>query len=183
MFAGFSRFLAVEDDFLNRMSNPFAYMRLFTHILAHSSFDHLKGKMMYLLLVGPSVEHEFGSTALIQIFGLVAFSSALVHILIGKPYTHQLGASGAVFSIILLNSLISATASTVPLSFVITALMWIGDEMWKLLFSSDNVSHHAHLTGAFIGTAMGVFIHRKKAVVRANKIASRWFQSSRKKQK
>jgi membrane associated rhomboid family serine protease len=49
------------------------------------------------LLVGPSVEHEFGSTALIHIFGLVAFSSALVHILIGKPYTHQLGASGAVF--------------------------------------------------------------------------------------
>jgi membrane associated rhomboid family serine protease len=97
VFAGFSRFLAVEDDFLNRMSNPFAYMRLFTHIVAHSSFDHLKGKMMYLLLVGPSVEHEFGSTALIHIFGLVAFSSALVHILIGKPYTHQLGASGAVF--------------------------------------------------------------------------------------
>ena len=53
------RLLGVHDTW--NSSRLWQYTSLITHIFAHSDYGHLKGNMTHLLLVGPGVEHAFGS--------------------------------------------------------------------------------------------------------------------------
>ena len=151
-----SIFLGVDDFF--DFTNPMHYIRQFTHIFMHDGWAHLRNNMTHMLLVGPSSEAVFGSVNLIYIMLVVAISSAWAHILIGQPHTRQLGASGVCFSVILLNSLVSAKRGKIPVSFVLTALWWLGDEFIDLLFSGDGVSHHAHLVGGIVGAGAGYYL-------------------------
>jgi membrane associated rhomboid family serine protease len=165
-----NRFLAVHDTF--SILNPMQYIRLFTHVVAHDKqINHIKGNLMNLLLVGPSAEHVYGSQAMLLTFLLVALVSAVAHILVGGEYTHQLGASGIVFCVILLNSLVAADSGTIPLSFLLTAGLWVTDEVIKFVWNTDHMSHHAHLTGAIVGTAAGYYFKGKSAF-EANKARS-----------
>jgi len=136
--------------------------------------------MVNLLLVGPSAEHVFGSQEILLVFALVAVTSAMAHILIGGTNTYQLGASGICFAMILLNSLVAAKSGKIPISFMLTAGLWITDEVFKLFFSGHGVSHHAHLTGAFVGSAAGYIIHRRKEQERVRSLARSWWFASRK---
>jgi membrane associated rhomboid family serine protease len=152
-----NRLLAVQDRF--DPTNPLQFSSLFTHVIAHDgTLDHIKGNMVHLLLVGPSAEHVYGSPTMLLVIGLVAVTSAWAHILLGSAYTHQLGASGVVFAVILLNSLVAAVSGTIPLSFLLTASIWCLDELIRFVWKTDNVSHHAHLTGAIVGTATAYYM-------------------------
>jgi membrane associated rhomboid family serine protease len=169
---GISFFLAI-DDFVS-LTNPMQYVRIFTHIFGHDGMSHLRGNMTHLLLVGPSAEAAFGSKEVLQIMVLVAVSSGIAHIFMGRANSRQLGASGVVFALILLNSLVSAKSGKVPLSFLLTAVLWIGDELWRLFFAGDATSHHAHLTGAIVGTIGGYLVHQRKEQEKLRKYAEKW---------
>ena len=164
---------------LRMAKSPLTLMRLLTHTVGHTGYDHLKGNMVNLLLVGPSCEKEFGSLNLLKISFYVALASAVAHMVLGPANGYQLGASGVVFALILLNSLLSAHSGTVPLTFVLTALLWVSDEVFRFFFASDQVSHVAHLSGAVVGTAAGYAIHADRAKERANQIALTWLQRAR----
>lgn len=174
-----ARYFGCPDTF--KPSKPMAYVRLVTHVFGHSGYGHLKGNMVNLLMVGPSAEHHFGSRHLVFIFSLVAVSSGIAHVAIGRSRSIQLGASGIVFAMILLNSLVSATYGTIPVTFAITALLWISDEVWKLFFSGDGVSHHAHLTGAVVGLVAGYAVHKKRHEEKAREVAEHWLETTRSK--
>lgn len=175
---GISAYFAVRDTF-----QPYSFMqyvRFVTHILGHGSNQHLKGNMVNLLLVGPSAEHMFGSYEILLVFFIVAVTSAMAHILIGGTNTYQMGASGICFAMILLNSLLAAKNGKIPVSFILTAGLWITDEVFKLFFSADGVSHHAHVTGAIVGSAAGCAIIRRREQKRARALARSWWFSSQK---
>lgn len=159
------RMLAVHRDFDG--GSLFQYTSFWTHCFAHSDYQHLKGNLTMLLLVGPSVEFHFRSHNILWIMTVVSLISAMVHIVVGKNNTHQLGASGIVFCFILLNSLVTAKQSELPISFVVTLILYMGDEIVKFLRPTDDVSHHAHLTGGAVGAAAGFYIH--SAVQRQNR--------------
>jgi GlpG protein len=169
---GVSFSMGVDDTFSG--FSLLQYVRLLSHIFAHDGINHLKGNMINLLLVGPSAEHVFGSYNMLIIFLLVAVTSAFAHIFIGGVHTRQLGASGVCFALILLNSLVSAKAGKIPLSFLLTAGLWITDEVVRMVFSKDGVSHHAHLTGAIVGTLAGYELHRRQEQEKVRRIASAW---------
>jgi membrane associated rhomboid family serine protease len=169
---GVSKFFGV-DDFFSLLS-PMQYIRLVSHIFAHDGIPHLRGNMTNLLLVGPSAEAYFGSKETLAIMLAVAVSSGLAHIFLGRAYSRQLGASGVVFALILLNSLVSAKSGKIPLSFVLTAFLWTSEEVWKLFFGRDGVSHHAHLVGAIVGTMAGYIIQKRKESELLLKYASKW---------
>eukprot|EP00617_Octactis_speculum_P020747 CAMPEP_0185757198 /NCGR_PEP_ID=MMETSP1174-20130828/15665_1 /TAXON_ID=35687 /ORGANISM="Dictyocha speculum, Strain CCMP1381" /LENGTH=143 /DNA_ID=CAMNT_0028436511 /DNA_START=176 /DNA_END=607 /DNA_ORIENTATION=+ len=132
--------------------------------------------MVNMLLVGPPCEKEFGSRDLFKIMCYVAVSSAVAHMMFGAKFGWQLGASGVVFALILLNSLLSARSGTVPLTFIITVMLWVGTETRSLFFSTDGISHIAHLSGAAVGTMAGYALHKKAAQERADKAAKSWFR-------
>jgi len=164
--------LGIDDHF-----QPFSlmqYVRLLSHVFAHDGLQHIKGNMTNLLLVGPSSEHVFGSFNLMIIMIAVALSSAVTHVWFGKQWTRQLGASGICFALILLNSLVGARAGKIPLSFLLTAGLWISEEIWRLLLAQDGVSHHAHLTGALVGMAAGYEIHSRQQQKQLRRIANAW---------
>ena len=54
----------------------------------------------------PACERHFGALALLKIIFYVALASGVAHMFLGAHNTVQLGASGVVFSMIILNSLI-----------------------------------------------------------------------------
>ena len=41
--------------------NPMQYVRLFTHIIGHSGYDHFINNFTMILLVGPMLEEKYGS--------------------------------------------------------------------------------------------------------------------------
>lgn len=118
--------------------------------------------MTHLLLVGPAVEHAFGSKNLIIIIVVVALTSAATHIVVGGNHTHQLGASGVVFAFIILSSLVSAKYGKIPVSFLIVTGLYLGDEFMDFFFAKDATSHHAHLVGGIVGGMAGFYIHKQK---------------------
>ncbi|KAL3907811.1 MAG: hypothetical protein SGILL_008718 [Bacillariaceae sp.] len=111
--------------------------------------------MTNLLLVGPSAEASFGHKTILQVIVTVAVSSSFTHLIVGRFNSRQLGASGVVFAMILLNSLVSAKSGKIPVSFVLISALYLGDEAWKLFFSNDGISHSAHLAGGVVGTMYG----------------------------
>lgn len=169
--------LAVHDTW--KTTRPLQYTSLVTHIFVHSGFGHLRGNMTHLLLVGPSVEHAFGSLNVSIIMLVVAIVSAFAHILLGNNYSHQLGASGVVFACILLNSLVGASHGKIPMAFVLVAMLYLGEELalFFKFWNPDGISHHAHLTGGVVGAVAGFYIHRKRSTdnpVRTKTLADLW---------
>jgi membrane associated rhomboid family serine protease len=98
--------------------NPLSYWRLFSHVLGHGSWTHLHGNLVNMLLVAPNCEREYGVFNLFKIMMWTALSSGLAHMLFGSSNAYQLGASGIVFMLILLNSLVEARHGRVPLTFI-----------------------------------------------------------------
>ena len=176
---GVSRWLGVRDAF--HLLQPMQYIRLITHIFGHENMAHLRGNMTNILMVGPSVEEVFGSQNLILIILAVAISSGFGHILLGPTNTSQIGASAVVFAFILLNSLVSAKVGRIPISFVLTFMLWAGDELWKLFFANDQISHSAHLIGAMVGAAAGYYIQSGKSTEELVSRATQWNLVSKRK--
>lgn len=177
------RILGVHDTW--KFTRFWQYTSLLTHVFAHSSVDHLRGNVTHLLLVGPSVEHKFGSKNVAFIIVLVAIVSAIVHILVGRVNSHQLGASGVVFACILLNSLVSAEDGKIPLAFVLVAMMFLGEEvaLFFRFWNPSNISHHAHLTGGLVGAAAGFYIHKQRRKEKARSAVHKWLASGSSKKK
>ena len=92
----------------------------------------------------------------------------------GSNGTHQLGASGVVFALILLNSLVSVNNGKIPVSFLIIAVSYLSEELFGFFFRRDATSHHAHLTGGLVGAAAGFHIHQQKRIDKTRKYVNTW---------
>lgn len=150
---GFSIFLGFDSHF--NMRNPLHYFRLFSQVFAHSSMSHLKGNMTYLLLVGPPTEARFGSKAIVKVIRAVAISSGVSHLVLGRANTRQLGASGVVFSLIMMSTFICAKMDRIPISVILIGILYLGEELVELFGGEGGVSHHAHLVGGIVGAIIG----------------------------
>jgi len=68
--------------------------------------------------------------------------------------TGLLGASGIVFMLILLASFANIRDGEIPLTFVIVAALYLGQELVNS-FKPDNVSQFAHILGGLAGAVFG----------------------------
>ncbi len=134
--------------------SPLFLLRLFGHVLGHSSYQHFAGNMVLLLVVGPPMEEKYGSRPLLAGILLTALISGALQCLF-FPHSALLGASGVVFLLILLSSLAGMKAGSIPLTLVLVAVIYLGQEIWSALFLRDNVAHFMHLIGGLCGTAFG----------------------------
>ena len=138
---------------------PLFFVRLFGHVLGHSGYAHFAGNMVLFLVVGPPLEEKYGSKALLAGILLTALVSGLLQCAL-FPHTALLGASGIVFMLILLSSLAGMKVGSIPLTLILVAVIYLGQELYSGLFVQDNVAHFMHLVGGACGTGFGFYCGR-----------------------
>ena len=136
-------------------SDPLSYLRAFLHILGHADFAHYAGNMGMVLVLGPLVERHHGARRYILMVLATALVTGLVHILI-SPGTASMGASGIVFMLIFLSAVSGRERGKVPLTLILVAVIYLGREISAGLFSRDNISQLAHISGAVCGAVFGM---------------------------
>ena len=136
--------------------SPLTYIRLFTHVLGHSNWQHFMNNFLYILLIGPMIEEKYGSINLLIMILITAAITGIVNMLLGK--VKILGASGIVFMLIILSSLVNLESGKIPLTLVLIFMFYIVNEIKDGLFKKDNISHLSHLIGAICGCIYGIFI-------------------------
>lgn len=152
---------AIFSVYRSSFANPFTYVRCITHVFGHADWSHLLGNMMYLLILGPMLEEKYGSANMVFVMLVTAIATGLINILL-FPYVRLLGASSIVFSMILLASITTTENGTIPASFVIVAILYIGQQVYEGIFSPDNISQMGHIVGGIVGSVLGFVMNKKK---------------------
>ena len=141
--------------------DPLQYLRLFTHVTVHANISHFVGNFMMILAIGPMVEEKYGSDRLILITVLTALITGLVNVIF-FPFTVVVGASGIVFMLILMASFTNIRQGKLPVTVLLVAVLYIGNEIMLGLFTASNISRISHIVGGLCGAVFGVVVHAQK---------------------
>lgn len=148
--------------------SPMTWIRAFTHIFGHADWAHLIGNMSYLLLLGPMLEEKYSSQTLAAVIAITAFGTSLVNYIF-FPQVALCGASGVVFAFILLSSFTSFKEGEIPITFILVAVFFIGQQIYEGITVHDNISNMAHIVGGIIGGFLGYGLNVKTRFSRFNK--------------
>ena len=143
--------------------NPLTYIRFFTHVFGHSGWDHFFNNAAYILLVGPMLEEKYGTKIIVEIMVITALATGLVNYIFFWN-VGLCGASGIVFAFILLASFTSFKKGEIPLTFILVATIYIGQQVYEGVFVQDNISNMAHIVGGLIGSIMGYSMNKKSSI-------------------
>ena len=141
--------------------DPLTWIRCFTHVLGHAGWDHLLCNIMYILILGPMIEEKYGTATTAFIMAATALVIGIIN-MVFFPGVMLLGASGIVFAFILIASITIREDNTIPITFILVALLYLGQQIWQGLFSQDNVSQMAHIVGGAVGAVLGFLLGRAK---------------------
>lgn len=141
--------------------SPFTYLRFFGHVLGHAGWEHFIGNIMLILVVGPLLEEKYGSANILFVIMATALVTGIVNYVF-FPHLQLLGASGIVFAFILLSSFTSIKEGSIPLTFVLVAVIYIGEQVYQGLFVQSNVSNLTHILGGFVGGGLGYVMNKNK---------------------
>lgn len=153
--------LALFSVYRSSLASPLTYIRFFGHVLGHASWDHFFGNIMMLLVVGPLLEEKYGSANILFVILATALVTGVINFIF-FPHVQLLGASGVVFAFILLASLTSIEEEKIPLTFILVALIYIGQQVYDGIFIRDNVSNLTHILGGIVGSDLGYVMNKNK---------------------
>ena len=143
------------------LKEPLTYLRFFGHVLGHANAEHFLSNMLLLLVVGPPMEEKYGSRILLTGIAFTALVSGILQFVL-FPNAALLGASGIVFMLIMLASLSGMTSGKLPLTMVLVAVLYLGQEVFSILFVKDSVANFMHIVGGACGTAFGFYVGKNK---------------------
>lgn len=139
-------------------TDPFAYFRIFLHVLGHSSYSHFMSNMLMILVLGPTLEEKYGSKALFKAIAITALVTGIFQIVFFD--SALLGASGVVFMMIILSAYSGIKKGHIPLTLILVVLLYLGDEIVDIFTKTDNVSQTAHIMGGLCGLFLGWRMNR-----------------------
>ena len=139
-------------------SDPLHWIKLFTHTLGHSNWNHLLSNMALILLIGPILEEKYGSGLLFLMIFITAVITGLMNAFLFP--TALLGASGIVFMMILLTSFTNSRNGEIPLTFLLILILYLAAEIINV-FTYDDISQAAHIAGGICGSLFGFLRPRK----------------------
>lgn len=143
------------------LMNPFTYFRFVGHIFGHADFQHFMGNIMLILVIGPLLEEKYGSKNLIVVILATALVTGIINFF-AFPDIQLLGASGVVFAFILLSSFTHFKEGKIPITFILVAVIYIGQEIYSGFFVNDNVSNLTHIAGGIVGAVFGFLMNKRK---------------------
>lgn len=142
------------------LQSPLTYVRFFTHVLGHAGWEHFIGNMMNILLLGPLLEEKYGSARILEIIAVTGLVTGLFNYIFFWNIA-LCGASGVVFAFILLSSFTSVKEGEIPVTFLLVAVIFLGQQVYEGIFVQNNVSNMGHILGGLVGAAFG-FIFTKR---------------------
>ena len=143
------------------LASPMTYVRFFTHVLGHANWSHYISNMMYMLLLGPMLEEKYGSRTMVEVILITGLMAGLVNWLL-FPTVGLCGASSVVFAFILMTSFTSFKEGEIPLTVILVAVIFIGQQVYEGLFVADNISNMAHIVGGMVGAVAGYTLNKKE---------------------
>ena len=143
------------------LANPLTYVRFFTHVLGHAGWSHYIGNMMYILLLGPMLEEKYGSAKIVAVIMTTALITGLINYFL-FPGIALCGASGVVFAFILITSFTGFNEGEIPLTVILVAVIFIGQQVYEGIFLHDDVSNLSHIIGGLVGAVIGYNLNMKK---------------------
>ncbi len=141
------------------MASLFFWPRLFLHVLGHADLAHFAGNASLLLVLGPIVEKHYGGKRLISMMALTALITAVFQVLM-LPHVATLGASGIVFMLILLSAASGGSSQKIPLTLILVAVIYLGKEIYGMVFLNDNISQLSHIVGGLCGIGLGLYYNK-----------------------
>lgn len=145
------------------LSSPMTWIRAFTHIFGHADWTHLIGNMSYLLLLGPMLEEKYSSQTLAGVIAVTAVVTSVINYIF-FPGIALCGASGVVFAFILLSSFTEFKEGEIPVTFILVAVFFLGQQIYDGITVQDNISNMAHIVGGIIGGLLGYGLNKKPGV-------------------
>ena len=142
------------------LTSPMTYVRFFTHVFGHHGWTHYINNMMYMLLLGPMLEEKYGSRTIIEVILITGLMAGLANWFL-FPGVALCGASSVVFAFILMTSFTSFKEGEIPLTVILVAIIFIGQQMYDGLFVQDNISNMAHIVGGIVGAVAGYTLNKK----------------------
>ena len=139
--------------------NPhFEMYQFITYMFLHSGILHIVFNMLALVSFGHIIEDYMGRNKFILFYLLTGIGSALLHLLLVDNQLPMVGASGAIYGILVVSALISPNEKVsifpipigIKLKYLISVLF--GVEILLGIFSTgDGVGHFAHVGGGLTG--------------------------------
>lgn len=164
----------VFPDFKFAMAlNPAAVLsgrawQVFTYMFAHADLSHLAVNMLGLFFFGTQVERSMGSKEFLLFYALTGIAAGIVSLAIFMAtsawYTVLLGASGAVFAVLLAFAILNPQAmiyiyGIIPVRAPYLVAGYAAIEILSQMFSfRASVAHFTHLAG--FGIAWIYFVTR-----------------------
>lgn len=142
------------------MASPWTWLRFFTHVCGHADWEHLLGNISYILLLGPLLEEKYGSGRILVVILITAFVTGIISYIF-FPKAALLGASGVVFAFIILSSITGFKNREIPLTFILVAVIYLGQQIYAGIFIKDNIANFAHIMGGLVGAVFGFVMNRR----------------------
>ena len=150
------------STYRSSLLNPLTYLRAFTHVFGHAGWEHLLSNMSFILLLGPILEEKYGSDRIIGVIVLTALATTFVNAAF-FPYSAVCGASGVVFAFIILASFTNFKEGEIPLTFILVAAIYLGQQVVEGVLVQDNISQMAHIIGGAVGAYVGYQWNKRKS--------------------
>jgi len=113
-----------------------------------------------LLLLGPMLEEKHGSKELIEVISITAVITGIVNYIFFWN-VGLCGASGVVFAFIILASFTGFKEGEIPLTFILVAAIFIGQQVYEGIAVHDDISNMAHIVGGIVGAVIGYLLNKK----------------------
>lgn len=152
---------ALFSVYRSSLADPLTYVRMLCHVLGHADFTHFVSNICLFLVLGPIVERHYGSINILVSIVITALVSGIVHFVF-FPGVSLLGASGIVFMLIFLASVSGFKRGTVPVSLILVAILYLGQEIYAMVYLKDSISQLTHIIGGMCGIICGVCMSGRK---------------------
>jgi rhomboid family protein len=145
----------------------FRVWQLFTYLFLHAGILHIVLNLLFLAMFGADLEHSWGSRRFYTYFFLCGVGAGVINVVVamaldprglGQAWVTTIGASGAIYGVLLANAVLFPDRRVwmfplpVTVSMKIFVAIMIAIEFFLTLGSSgDNVSHICHLGGMLVG--------------------------------
>ena len=96
---------------------------------------------------------------IIEMIVITALVTAIINCIV-FPDVALCGASGVVYAFIFLAPFTGGQEGAIPLTFILVAVIFIGQQIYEGITVSENISYISHIAGGLVGAVVGYLLNR-----------------------